>query len=186
MAHFATVHGAPVDYFANLFEQHKATQLLVGRSERLGGDELIALSTYFGPAYHITEMTGQSAGQPIHSILLNCHVPVGMNRFELRYGVMVRKIPGLSEEQNVEIARAYVKQAQAAFYEDVAIWDAKTRIDNPLLCEGDGPLYQMRDWYSQFYVDAADVRSSSAARKVFEIKVRDLGALPALHHVFEG
>ena len=33
VAHFATVHRAPIDYFANLFEDHKATQLMVGRSE---------------------------------------------------------------------------------------------------------------------------------------------------------
>jgi 3-ketosteroid 9alpha-monooxygenase subunit A len=95
-------------------------------------------------------------------------------------------VPGLSEEQNMEIARAYSKQAQAAFYEDVVIWDSKTRIDNPLLCEGDGPLYQMRDWYSQFYVDSADVRPSSVARKVVEIKVREGGEPPPLRHVFEG
>ncbi|CAB3785856.1 3-ketosteroid-9-alpha-monooxygenase, oxygenase component [Paraburkholderia caffeinitolerans] len=186
MAHFATVHGAPVDYFANLFEEHKATQLLVGRSARLGDDELIALSTYFGPAYHITEMSGTSGGHPINSILLNCHVPIDMNSFELRYGVIVKKIPGLSEEQNMEIARAYIAQAQAAFYEDVVIWDSKTRIDNPLLCEGDGPLYQMRDWYNQFYLDAADVRPATRARKVFEITVNEGGSVPPLHHVFEG
>ena len=34
VAHFATVHRAPIDYFANLFEDHKATQLMVGRSEK--------------------------------------------------------------------------------------------------------------------------------------------------------
>jgi 3-ketosteroid 9alpha-monooxygenase subunit A len=117
--------------------------------------------------------------------LLNCHVPIDMNSFELRYGVLVKKIPGISEEQNLEIARAYVAQAQAAFYEDVTIWDSKTRIDNPLLCEGDGPLYQMRDWYGQFYVDAGDVRPSSTARKVFELTVREGGSVPALRHVFE-
>ncbi|MDR6500805.1 phenylpropionate dioxygenase-like ring-hydroxylating dioxygenase large terminal subunit [Burkholderia ambifaria] len=157
VAHFATVHRAPIDYFANLFEDHKATQLMVGRSEKLGGDSLSALSTYFGTAVHITQMTGQSNGQPIHSVLLNCHVPIDMNSFELRYGVIVKKVAGLTDEQNLEIANAYVKEAQRAFYEDVDIWHSKTRIDNPLLCEGDGPLYQMRDWYSRFYLDMADV-----------------------------
>ncbi|AIO44206.1 MULTISPECIES: Rieske 2Fe-2S domain-containing protein [Burkholderia] len=185
VAHFATVHRAPIDYFANLFEHHKATQLLVGRSEKLGGDSLTALSTYFGPAVHITQMTGQSNGQPIHSVLLNCHVPIDMNSFELRYGVIVKKVAGLSDEQNMEIANAYVKEAQRAFYEDVDIWHSKTRIDNPLLCEGDGPLYQMRDWYSQFYLDVADVRPASVARKAFEMRIREGDAPPALHHVFE-
>jgi 3-ketosteroid 9alpha-monooxygenase subunit A len=44
----------------------------------------------------------------------------------------------------------------------------------------------MRDWYSQFYVDSADVRPSSVARKVVEIKVREGGEPPPLRHVFEG
>ncbi len=74
------MHGAPVDYFANLFEGHKATQLMIGRSARLSGDaRLTAHSTYFGPAYHITEMTGRMGDQEIHSILLNCHVPIDLN-----------------------------------------------------------------------------------------------------------
>ncbi|WP_416052995.1 Rieske 2Fe-2S domain-containing protein [Cupriavidus basilensis] len=185
MAHFDTVHGAPIDYFANLFEGHKATQVLVGRSARLSaGDCLTALSTYFGPAYHITEMRGQMEGQPIHSILLNCHVPIDMNSFELRYGVLVKKVPGLSDEQNQAIAHAYVEQARNAFYEDVAIWDSKIRTDNPLLCEGDGPIYQMRDWYSQFYVDAEAVRPASVGRKVIEMNIAGIDA-PTLHHVFE-
>jgi hypothetical protein len=51
-------------------------------------------------------------GDPIHSIPLSCHVPIAMNSFELRHGVMMKKIPGLSEEQNMEVARAYVKQAR--------------------------------------------------------------------------
>jgi len=142
----------------NLFEDHKATQLMVGRSEKLGGDSLTALSTYFGPAVHITQMTGQSNGQPIHPVLLDCHVPIDMNSFELRYGVIVKKVAGLTDEQNLEIANAYVKEAQRVLYEDVDIWCCKTRIDNPLLCEGDGPLYQMRDGYSWFYLDVVDVR----------------------------
>ncbi|MGE8365917.1 MULTISPECIES: Rieske 2Fe-2S domain-containing protein [Cupriavidus] len=186
MAHFGAVHGAPVDYFANLFEGHKGTQLMIGRSARLSGeDQLTALSTYFGPAYHITEMSGRMGDQPIHSILLNCHVPVDTGSFELRYGVLVKRVPGLSDEQNRAVAQAYVEQARSAFYEDVAIWDSKIRIDNPLLCEGDGPLYQMRDWYGQFYTDVESVRPGSVERRKFELNIAGIEP-PALRHVFEG
>ncbi|MBN4683436.1 3-ketosteroid-9-alpha-hydroxylase, partial [Pandoraea nosoerga] len=130
MAHFDTVHGTKLDYFANLFEGHKATQLMIGCSKRLSGeDRLTALSTYFGPAYHITQMTGSAGGQPINSILLNCHVPIDQNSFELRYGVLVKRIPSLPEEQSQAIAQAYVQQAREAFYEDVSIWASKARID---------------------------------------------------------
>ena len=175
MAHFDTVHGTQLDEFSNVFEGHMAIQFMRGRSERLSGDsELRTVATYFGPAYQITEMTGEMDGQPIHSILLNCHVPIDLRSFTLRYGVLVKKIPGLSDEQNSAMARAYVQQAQAAFYEDVAIWHSKTRVDNPLLCDGDGPVYQLRKWYEQFYTDVSALPSEVAERKTFKVRAREL------------
>ena len=171
MAHFDTVHGAPIDEFSNVFEGHLATQVMRARSERLSGDSVLTtVATYYGPAYQITEMTGAMNGQPIHSILLNCHAPIDLDSFTLRYGVLVKKIPGLSEEQNREMAKAYVAQAQAAFYEDVAIWHSKTRVDNPLLCDGDGPVYQLRRWYEQFYTDVEALSADVKDHKKFIVR----------------
>jgi 3-ketosteroid 9alpha-monooxygenase subunit A len=51
----------------------------------------------------------------------------------------------------------------------VEIWKHKTRIDNPLLVEEDGAVYQMRRWYQQFYVDVADITPEMVER--FEIEV---------------
>ncbi|MCY1274746.1 3-ketosteroid-9-alpha-monooxygenase, oxygenase component [compost metagenome] len=174
MAHFGSVHGAPLDEFSNVFEGHTATQIMRGRSARLAGDaELRTVATYYGPAYQITDMTGAMDGQTIHSILLNCHVPIDQHSFTLRYGVLVKKIPGLSDEQNQAMAQAYVDQARAAFYEDVAIWNSKTRVDNPLLCDGDGPVYQLRRWYEQFYTDVAALPAEVAERKSFVVRTRE-------------
>jgi 3-ketosteroid 9alpha-monooxygenase subunit A len=55
------------------------------------------------------------------------------------------------------------------FEQDVAIWRSKARIDNPLLVEEDGPVYQLRRWYEQFYVDVADVTADMVDRFEFEI-----------------
>ena len=55
------------------------------------------------------------------------------------------------------------------FEQDVAIWKSKARIDNPLLCEEDGPVYQLRRWYEQFYVDVADIEPDMVARFEFEV-----------------
>jgi 3-ketosteroid 9alpha-monooxygenase subunit A len=55
------------------------------------------------------------------------------------------------------------------FQQDVEIWLHKTRIDNPLLCAEDGPVYQVRRWYEQFYRDVADVDPDMVARFEFEI-----------------
>lgn len=184
MAHFGPIHGAPVDYFANVFEGHVGTQILVGRSERLSeANALTAHSSYFGPAYHITHMLGGMEAMPIESILLNCHVPTGLDSFELRFGVKVKRIPGLPEDQYQAIVAGYVEASRAAFAEDVAVWASKTRIDNPLLCAKDGPIYQLREWYRQFYVDRAEVDAAARERKVFEIGSRPAAA-PPLTHVF--
>ena len=58
--------------------------------------------------------------------------------------------------------------------QDVEVWKGKARVDNPLLCEEDGPLYQLRRWYEQFYVDAEDVTPDMVAR--FEFEVETTGA----------
>jgi 3-ketosteroid 9alpha-monooxygenase subunit A len=52
-----------------------------------------------------------------------------------------------------------------------------------MLCENDGPIYQLRKWYSQFYMDAADVPREFAEATLIET-VRKCDP-PAPHHVFE-
>lgn len=185
LAHFAVVHGAPIDYFGNIFEGHKATQIMVGKRQNPRDEgRLMTRATYFGPAYQITEMKGEMGGFPIDSILLNCHVPIGLNSFDLRFGMLVRRLLGVAEEQNRQIAGAYITAIQQGFYQDVAIWDNKIRIDNPLLCDGDGPIYQLREWYHQFYGDAADVPEKMQQRRVFELNI-GLPEAPPPRHVFE-
>ena len=49
------------------------------------------------------------------------------------------------------------------------IWTHKSRIDNPLLCADDGPVYQLRRWYEQFYTDVEDITPDMVARYEFEV-----------------
>lgn len=162
--HFGPVHGAPMTYFANVFEGHIGHQIFHGDSGRLGGD-LIADSAYYGPATHFTRMKAEYEGMTIESILLNCHVPITPDSFELRFGVLVKKIPGWTEEQNRELALEYVRNNRDSFYQDVDIWKTKARVDNPVLAEGDGPIYQLREWYSQFFMDEDKVPAKLKERQ---------------------
>ncbi len=165
-AHFGPVHGSPASYFCNTFDGHIGYQMFRGEDSELLGQGLVADSAYFGPAYHITRMRAETAGQTVDTILLNCHVPIDQNSFELRYAIKVRRVPGLSEAENQAIAEGYAEQAHKSFFQDVAIWHNKTRVDKPVLCDGDGPVYQLREWYEQFYTDVAAL--PAAQRKVFE------------------
>ena len=97
---------------------------------------------------------------------------------------MVKKIPGMSEEQSNDMIKQYVDLTCKAFSEDVEIWHNKVRIDNPLLCEGDGPIYQLREWYEQFYTDIDKVPAEQQKRRVVEMD-QGLQEKPTLAHVFE-
>jgi len=164
--HFGPVHGTPTKYFANVFEGHIGHQIFHGDSERLGGD-LIAPSAYYGPATHFTQISSMFGDVRIHAILLNSHVPVTPNSFDLRFGCMVKRVPGWTEEQNQDVAKAYVQGNRDSFYQDVVIWKHKIRIDKPILAETDGPVYQLREWYEQFFTNEDDVPAFMAERREF-------------------
>ncbi len=55
----------------------------------------------------------------------------------------------------------------AAFLADVDIWHNKIRVDNPVLCDGDGPVHKLRQWYNQFYVDITDVPQHLIEKKEY-------------------
>ena len=73
----------------------------------------------------------------------------------------------------------FTEGVSKGFLQDVEIWKHKTRIDNPLLVEEDGAVYQMRRWYQQFYVDVADVTPDMTDR--FEIEVDTTAANEKWH-----
>ena len=76
---------------------------------------------------------------------------------------------GLDEKTVAYIGKQYAKMFGEGFLQDVHIWKNKVPVQNPLLCEEDGPVYQLRRWYEQFYVDKADVTPEMTDRFEFEV-----------------
>jgi 3-ketosteroid 9alpha-monooxygenase subunit A len=103
------------------------------------------------------------------SILINCHYPIDANSFVLQYGIIVKKSDSLPEDAAMQTAVGFGDFVKVGFEQDVQIWKNKARIDNPLLCEEDGPVYHLRRWYQQFYVDAADVEPDMVDRFEYEL-----------------
>ena len=60
-------------------------------------------------------------------------------------------------KSNTHMVQGYVDANNFAFGQDVAIWENKIYIPDPVVCDGDGPLHKLRKWYSQFLVDRADM-----------------------------
>ncbi len=53
-----------------------------------------------------------------------------------------------------------------SFKQDLERLHNKVRIVKPLLCDGDGPMHKLREWYNQFYLDRSEV--SPALSKTLE------------------
>jgi 3-ketosteroid 9alpha-monooxygenase subunit A len=126
-------------------------------------------ASYFGPSYMIDYLWHDYHGTTVESVLINCHYPVTPTSFVLQWGIIVKTLPGLDAEMADKVARKMAKGIGVGFLQDVEIWKHKSRIDNPLLCAEDGPVYQLRRWYDQFYLDVEDVTDDMVARYEFEV-----------------
>jgi 3-ketosteroid 9alpha-monooxygenase subunit A len=179
MAHFFYIHHAYPTYFKNVIEGHTASQFMESKprpdftpnfDKLWDGTHLRSEATYFGPAYMINWLHNDLAPEfTVEVALINCHYPVSHNSFVLQWGVAVREMPGLPADKATKLPAGMNRSFGEGFLDDVEVWKNKTRIDNPLLTEEDGPVYQHRRWYDQFYVDVADVTADMTDR--FEVEV---------------
>lgn len=177
MAHFFYVHYAFPTYFKNVFEDHVATQYMDGlaredmmppaqKGPQMKGNSSVA--SYYGPSFMIDELTYHYEGFDLNSVLINCHYPVTPDSFVLQYGLIV-ETKDLGDEAAKYTADKMSEFIIKGFHQDIEIWKHKTRIDNPLLTEEDGPVYQLRRWYEQFYVDRDQVTDEMTGRYEFEM-----------------
>jgi len=176
MAHFYYVHFSFPTSFRNVFEGTVATQYMEskGRPDKSGGygsAELFLKSeaTYYGPSYMINWLDVDYKGFETEVILINCHIPTGPDSFTLQYGITVKKPEGLDDATAAYISKKYATMFGEGFLQDVHIWKNKVPVQNPLLCEEDGPVYQLRRWYEQYYVDVADITPEMTDRFEFEV-----------------
>ncbi len=191
MAHFFYVHYSFPTFFKNVFEGPVASQFMRGeartdmRPHAAGTPQMLGSrsdASYFGPSFMIDDLTYEYEGYNVESILINCHYPVSPDKFVLMYGMIVKKSPALGDRA-LATAQKFGDFIAKGFEQDIAIWKNKTRIENPLLCEEDGPVYQLRRWYEQFYVDRADVTPDMVDR--FEHEMDTTKAVAAWRQVVE-
>jgi 3-ketosteroid 9alpha-monooxygenase subunit A len=109
-------------------------------------DVFSSTTTYHGPGYLIMRMAGA-----LDNWMLVAHTPVDQNSVELRMGVMLKIVGGNREKTQGYVAR-YMSNLKAGFEDDIQIWENKLYREQPVLCDGDGPISQARRWYRQFYV----------------------------------
>jgi 3-ketosteroid 9alpha-monooxygenase subunit A len=172
IAHFPFVHGGRVKSFENRFGERTVTQIsrvqshpeaqmvippglpfdIMAARQQSASYEADAWgdATYHGPSimYYYTE--SRSETMSYQSWWVNYHTPVNDEELDLCSAVIVNS---LTDDPLPEEFRAlYPQSAHAAFGSDVEIWKDKVYREDPILCDGDGPINKLRRWYEQFYL----------------------------------
>jgi 3-ketosteroid 9alpha-monooxygenase subunit A len=173
MAHFGPVHNAGPSSFKNIAHRHTYTQIMEGNPTEMERYEgMRSVATYYGPAVMTTEMTVMlPGGLALESRLLVANVPVSENCFDLRFGLMFKRFADLPRDISDYIIQKHADSTTKGFMDDVAIWHNKIRIDHPVLCDGDGPINKLRQWYQQFYQDIADVSEQWNEKKEYTVQI---------------
>jgi 3-ketosteroid 9alpha-monooxygenase subunit A len=145
-AHFPRVHSTSIDDFAFDVAGHTATQRVKGRAHLPDGgvDQFESSTTYHGPGYLLMRMSGV-----LSNWMVVAHTPVNHGELDLRMGVML-KIVG-DRKKTEGYVDLYMKNLKAGFEDDIRVWENKLYREQPVLCDGDGPIMQLRRWYRQFY-----------------------------------
>lgn len=149
--HFPAVHATDIHEFSFEVDGHLSRQRVRGTAHLAGGgvDNFSSTTTYHGPGYLLMKMDGA-----LQNYMLVAHTPNDTGSLDLRMGVML-KIVGSRAKTEGYVAQ-YLANLRAGFEDDIRIWENKLYRETPVLCDGDGPISQLRRWYRQFYV-AADV-----------------------------
>lgn len=87
------------------------------------------------------------------TLMLGLVTPISQNQLHMRFAFIQRK--GMNPTQEL-MANALVEEIARQVEQDIPIWDHKIYKPNPMLCDGDGPIYQFRKWFSQFYAEPFD------------------------------
>jgi 3-ketosteroid 9alpha-monooxygenase subunit A len=148
-AHFLPVHNTLIDDFKVIIDGPRATQHSIGRGHNLKNEPIpvVSVATYHGPAIQFTRLEWA-----YDMVLINAHIPIEENKLLLRFGVILKAGVGVTLPPGV--LEAHIGAARDGYFEDVAIWENKRWRDKPIFADGDGPIGEVRKWYSGFFADA--------------------------------
>lgn len=92
-------------------------------------------------------VAGVTPGVTGEFLLYNVTTPIEDDRTILRWSILLTK----SLEQD-DMGKTLLFSFSEGVKDDIPIWRDKVYRENPVLCDGDGPIALHRKWFSQFYV----------------------------------
>jgi len=149
-AHLKFLHGAPmippaeVETEGHVYKVNMANGYIIGRN--------------YGPGLQVYRFTQQG----VSATMISYTQAITREKSQINMSFRYKDWPEGSKE--LAIAKKLVDHAigaaegeESAGFEsvDFIVWNHKKYRANPLLCDGDGPILQFRNWFKQFYADDA-------------------------------
>jgi hypothetical protein len=85
----------------------------------------------------------------VDTLLTGTQTPIDEDEVDVHFNFMVKKTSGADIARG--IGKAWLKEVVRQLEQDRPIWEHKVQHENPLLCDGDGPIGVLRRWSRQFY-----------------------------------
>lgn len=154
-AHFHAVHHSPIDMSKARveFNGHKRLSVVAMSHQRVDeeghirdkGDGVVA-----GEIHTVNVGPGQTwtRNYGVDLLVIGLPTPIERDRLILRFACTV---PETSWSENPDVARLIIDYAFEQVEQDIPIWNHKVFLEQPILCDGDGPIARYRRWFEQFY-----------------------------------
>ncbi len=160
IAHFVTVHGAlkmpdgkvSLEGHTRLTLMESNTQSMdesgqVDRNDAVGEQARLE-SWNYGPGF-----TLQRFSRMFDIVMMGTVTPIDHENLVLRFNFT---LPKKQTDTHKLYAHGFRDEVVHQVEQDMPIWNNKQYLDDPILCDGDGPIAKYRKWFQQFYVDDSE------------------------------
>ncbi len=153
-AHFKYVHGMDaVPEGKTTYEGHLRHSLAEGeRTLAMPNGEMKTITSRVETVQNGAGQKYTRIGGVTDTLLMVLVTPVTREQVELRFAFSHRKFPKESFEYTAARFAIALVIGQTGVEGDIPIWNNKIHRRHPILCDGDGPIMQFRNYFQQFYV----------------------------------
>lgn len=155
IAHFVTVHGTmDMPEGVVTLDGHRRCTIMdsqppavddQGNVSEDEGEDARLESRSIGPG-----QTYQKISRMFDTVLMGTITPIDDQNLHLRFSF---SMPKEQTELHTLYAHGLRDEIVRQVEQDIPIWEHKTYLESPILCDGDGPIAKYRKWFQQFYAE---------------------------------
>lgn len=108
-------------------------------------EDMHLISSNYGPGLSVQEFT-----RSFKTVMMATVVPITKDKMLMRFAFT--KPNDISEQFNM-LTDVLIAEIVRQVGHDIPIWQNKIYREQPILCDGDGPIAKYRQWFRQFYAE---------------------------------